>query len=261
MDDHRKYQSNNTKNRNLWIMSQALSDAYLWRRDRLPTITVQADVTGDVQAATVVSKLEPQMAAVRGGLMPSENIVVGGAVEKSAQSNYYLMLEVPMMAAITLVILIFQLQSFSRLLMVLSVAPLGLIGVVVAMLLGNSPLGFVATLGILALVGMIVRNSVILVDQIQHNHAAGMRSWDAVVFAAVHRLRPILLTAAAAILGMIPIMRDVFWAPMAYAISGGLAGATLLTLLFLPTLYIACFRIREDEHEGHLGEAAKPQEA
>lgn len=235
-------------------LDYTLNDAYLWRRDRLPTITVQADVTGDLQAATIISKVEPQIDALSKQLPISSRIVVGGAVEKSAQSNSYLVAQIPIMASIMLMVLIFQLQSFSRLLLVLSVAPLGLIGVVAAMLLGNSPMGFVATLGLIALVGMIVRNSVILVDQIEHNHKIGMSSWDAVVFAAVHRLRPILLTASAAILGMIPIMRDVFWAPMAYAIAGGLAGATLLTLLFLPALYITWFRIKE-EHNAPLTEA------
>ena len=137
-----------------------------------------------------------------------------------------------------------DLQSVSRLALVISVAPLGLIGVVVALLTTRTPMGFVAILGVIALTGMIVRNSVILIAQIEHNLATGMAPWDAVVEATQHRLRPILLTAAAAILGMIPIMSDVFWGPMAYAIAGGLAGATLLTLLFLPALYVAWFGIK-----------------
>ncbi|NNC00891.1 efflux RND transporter permease subunit, partial [Corallococcus exiguus] len=154
------------------------------------------------------------------------------------------------------------LQSFSRLALVISVAPLGLIGVVVAMLTTNTPMGFVATLGIIALIGMIIRNSVILVDQIEHNHGAGMDTWNAVIEAAQHRLRPILLTASAAILGMLPIMRDVFWGPMAFAIVGGLAGATVLTLIFLPALYVAWFRVQEpgDSAERKEPTASKAQD-
>jgi multidrug efflux pump subunit AcrB len=144
-----------------------------------------------------------------------------------------------------LVVLMIQLQSFSRLFLVLSVAPFGLIGVVAALLVAGKPLGFVAILGVLALVGMIVRNSVILVDQIDTEIALGRAPWDAVIEATLHRFRPILLTAAAAILGMIPIAPTVFWGPMAYSIMGGLAVATMLTLVFLPALYVAWFRIKE----------------
>jgi multidrug efflux pump subunit AcrB len=144
-----------------------------------------------------------------------------------------------------LVVLMVQLQSFSRLFLVLSVAPFGLIGVVAALLVAGKPLGFVAILGVLALVGMIVRNSVILVDQIDTEIGHGRAPWDAVIEATLHRFRPILLTAAAAILGMIPIAPTVFWGPMAYSIMGGLAVATVLTLVFLPALYVAWFRIRE----------------
>src|SRR6476661_8679476 len=143
-----------------------------------------------------------------------------------------------------------QLQSFTRLFLVLSVAPLGLIGVVAALLLADKPLGFVAILGVLALIGMIARNSVILIDQIETEKAHGRHPWDAVVEATMHRFRPILLTAAAAILGMIPIAPTVFWGPMAYAIMGGLAVATLLTLVFLPALYVAWFRIKRPETGG-----------
>jgi multidrug efflux pump subunit AcrB len=144
-----------------------------------------------------------------------------------------------------LTILIFQLQSFQRVFLVLSVAPLGIIGVVAALLLAHAPMGFVAILGVLALGGMISRNSVILIDQIEKERKAGLHPWDAVVIATIHRTRPILLTAAAATLGMIPIAPTVFWGPMAYAIIGGLAVATVLTLIFLPALYVAWFRIKE----------------
>jgi len=144
-----------------------------------------------------------------------------------------------------LIVLMIQLQSFQRVFLVISVAPFGLIGVVAAMLLSGKPLGFVALLGVIALVGMIIRNSVILVDQIEIEIGHGRAAWDAVIEASTHRFRPILLTAAAAILAMIPIAPTVFWGPMAYAIMGGLAVATALTLVFLPALYVAWFRIRE----------------
>jgi len=152
---------------------------------------------------------------------------------------------VPLMLVLMGTILMAQLQSFRSLLLVISVAPLGLIGIVAIMLATDTPLGFIAILGVVALTGMIIRNSVILVVQIAQNLAAGENGWDAVVNATVHRLRPILLTAAAAILGMLPIARDVFWGPMAFVVIGGLAGATLLTLLFLPALYVAWFRIAD----------------
>jgi multidrug efflux pump subunit AcrB len=139
----------------------------------------------------------------------------------------------------------FQLQSFQRVILVLSVAPLGLIGVVAALLIAQAPLGFVAILGVLALTGMIARNSVILIDQVEHERAGGQHPWDAVITAAIHRTRPILLTASAAILGMIPIAPTVFWGPMAFSIIGGLAVATVLTLIFLPALYVAWFRVKE----------------
>jgi multidrug efflux pump subunit AcrB len=149
------------------------------------------------------------------------------------------------MMVLVLTILMFQLQNFQRVLLVLSVAPLGLIGVVAALLLAQAPLGFVAILGVLALVGMIARNSVILIDEVGRQIEAGKHVWDAVVTAAIHRTRPILLTASAATLGMIPIAPTVFWGPMAFAIIGGLAVATMLTLIFLPALYVAWFRVGE----------------
>jgi multidrug efflux pump len=166
------------------------------------------------------------------------------------------------MLLIALTVLMVQLQGFSRLFLVLSVAPLGLIGVVAALLASDKPLGFVALLGVLALTGMIARNSVILIDQIETEKAHGRDPWDAVVEATTHRFRPILLTASAAILGMIPIAPTIFWGPMAYAIMGGLAVATLLTLVFLPALYVAWFRIKAPQsvadRNTDLGEAAGP---
>ena len=220
-----------------------LDESYLWRRNRLPTITVQATPASGLEAPTVFARLAPAIEEIVGALPPGALIEAGGAEEKSAESNASILAQVPLMVSVILIILMVQLQSFSRLVLVLSVAPLGLIGVVVVLFVTDTPLGFVALLGVVALGGMIIRNSVILVDRIEYNHDQGLSTWDAVLEATEHRMRPILLTAAAAILGMIPIMSDVFWGPMAFAISGGLAGATALTLLFLPALYVVWFRV------------------
>jgi multidrug efflux pump subunit AcrB len=216
----------------------------VWRRDRLATITVQSDLSAGVLPATVIRDLQDKVAALNSDLPSGYHIEVGGAEEESAKSLASVAAVLPVAGLIMLIILMVQLQSLSRLLLVLSVAPFGLIGVVLALLISHKPLGFVALLGIIALIGMIVRNCVILVDQIETEIAHGRTAWDAVIEAASHRFRPILLTAAAAIFGMIPIAPTVFWGPMAYAIMGGLAIATALTLLFLPALYVASFRIK-----------------
>ncbi len=216
----------------------------VWRRDRLPTVTVQADLAPGTQAATVVQALAPQIAALNAGLPSGYHVDVGGTVEESAKAQTSVAAVLPLMLILTLTVLMIQLQRFSRLFLVLSVAPMGIIGVVAALLFANKPLGFVAILGVLALTGMIARNSVILIDQIEKDKAKGLHPWDAVVDATLHRVRPIMLTAAAAILGMVPIAPTVFWGPMAYAIMGGLAVATLLTLVFVPALYVTCFRIQ-----------------
>jgi multidrug efflux pump subunit AcrB len=221
----------------------------VWRRDRLPTLTVQADVAPGHLPATVVSALAPKISALNASLPNGYQVVVGGTAEESAKAQTSVLVVVPVMLVLMVTILMIQLQSFSGLFLVLSVAPLGVIGVVAALLLSGKPLGFVAILGVLALIGMIARNSVILIDQIETEKAHGRHPWDAVVEATMHRFRPILLTAAAAILGMIPIAPTVFWGPMAYAIMGGLAVATLLTLVFLPALYVAWFRIRMPQLE------------
>ena len=226
-----------------------LDESYVWRYNRYPTITVQADVPPGVQAPTAYQRNAAAIDALRAKLPPGVFIVEGGTVEDSAKANASIVAQLPLMLILMLVVLMIQLQSFQRLFLVLSVAPLGLIGVVAIMLATHTPMGFVATLGIIALAGMIIRNSVILVHQIEHNRSEGRPPWEAVVEAADHRLRPIMLTAAAAILGMIPIMHEVFWGPMAYAVVGGLAGATLLTMLFLPALYVAWFRIKEPRPE------------
>jgi multidrug efflux pump subunit AcrB len=216
----------------------------VWRRNRRPAVTVQADVAPGVQAATVVQALAPKITALNASLPSGYHIAVGGTLEESTKAQTSVAVVVPMMLVLTFTVLMFQLQSFNSLLLVLSMAPLGLIGVVAALLLAGKPLGFVAILGVLALTGMIARNSVILIDQVEKEKAQGLGPWDAVIEATCHRFRPILLTASAATLGMIPIAPTVFWGPMAYAIMGGLTVATVLTLVFLPALYVTWFRVK-----------------
>nr|WP_269814602.1 efflux RND transporter permease subunit [Pseudomonas capsici] len=216
----------------------------VWRRDRLPTITLKANVIGHLQPAALVKQLQPQVKAFTDQLPVRYSVATGGAVEASARSQGPILKVVPLMLLLVASFLMIQLHSVKKLLLVVSVVPLGLIGVVTALLLTGYPLGFVAILGILALIGIIIRNSVILVTQIDEFMAAGEDAWTAVVMATEHRCRPILLTAAAASLGMIPIAREVFWGPMAYAMIGGIAIATVLTLFFLPALYLVCYRIQ-----------------
>ena len=216
----------------------------VWRRDRRPTVTVQADVEPGTQAATVAQSLAPKISALNSSLPSGYRIEVGGTVEESDKAQVSVAAVMPLMLILTLTVLMIQLQGFSSLFLVLSVAPLGLIGVVAALLVADKPLGFVALLGVLALTGMIARNSVILIDQVEREKENGRDPWNAVVEATTHRFRPILLTAAAAILGMIPIAPTIFWGPMAYAMMGGLAVATVLTLIFLPALYVTWFRIK-----------------
>jgi multidrug efflux pump subunit AcrB len=217
----------------------------VWRRDLLPTITVQADVVKGVEAKTVNAALVKPMADFAASLPPGYAVEAGGTFESSAKAQASIAAVFPITLLLMLTILMLQLQSFQRLFLVISVAPFGLIGVVAALLPTGTPMGFVAILGIIALIGMIIRNSVILIDQVETNVATGQDKWNAVIDAANHRLRPILLTAAAAILGMLPIAREVFWGPMAFAVIGGLAVATALTLVFLPALYVAWFRVKE----------------
>jgi multidrug efflux pump len=217
----------------------------VWRRDGVPTLTLQADVSRDASPEAVVAALAPGVAKLDASLPKGYHIAVGGTVEESARSQASVYAVVPLMLFITITVLMIQLQSFSRLFLVLSVVPMGLIGIVAALLLFNKPLGFVAILGILALVGMIARNAVILIDQIESERAQGSAIWDAVIEAAMSRFRPIMLTAISTVLGMIPIAPTIFWGPMAYAIMGGLLVATVLTLIFLPALYVAWFRVEE----------------
>jgi multidrug efflux pump len=216
----------------------------IWREDRDFTITVQSEVKDGVQGATVTAQIEPQLAALRAALPPDYQITVAGAAEESAKAGKSIAVNIPLMLFIVFTLLMLQLHSFSRSLLVFLTGPLGFIGAAATLLVFNAPFGFVAQLGVLALLGMIIRNSVILVDQIERNREDGLATWNAIVEAAVRRFRPIMLTAAAAVLAMIPLSRSVFWGPMAIAIMGGLVVATALTLLFLPALYAAWFRVR-----------------
>lgn len=219
----------------------------IWRRDRMPTLTVQAEVKDGVMPATAVEHLKGKISELRRQLPANYKIVDGGSVEASARAQASVVAVVPIMIILMMTVLMIQMQKFSHLFLVCSVAPLGVIGVVLALLVSQKPMGFVAILGVVALIGMIVRNSVILVHQIEVEKEEGRSDWDAVVEAAVLRFRPIMLTAVAAILGMVPIAPTVFWGPMSFAIMGGLAVATVLTLIFLPSLYIIWFRIYEKQ--------------
>ena len=224
----------------------------IWRRDRLPTLTVQADVSQGVLPATVVDALAPSIAELNKTFPRPYRIAVGGVVEDSAKAQASVVAVVPAMLLIMFTVLMVQLRSFSRLFIVLSVGPLGLIGVVGALLLSGKPLGFVAILGILALLGMITKNAVILIGQIEAERSHGKDIWQATVDASSTRFRPIMLTAISTVLGMIPIAPTVFWGPMAFAIMGGLLVGTILTLIFLPTLYVAWFGGKEVRSDAKL---------
>ncbi|HET9651215.1 MAG TPA: efflux RND transporter permease subunit, partial [Usitatibacter sp.] len=224
-------------------VSYALEEPVLWRRNRDMAITVKADVKDGEQGVSVTKEIQPRLQEIQAKLPSGYRIDVGGAVEESDKANAALVAVAPAMLLTVLLILMLQLQSFARMWMVFSTAPLGLIGVVAGLLLFHSPLGFVAILGIVALGGMIMRNSVILIDQVQTEMDNGLDPWNAVVDAAVHRTRPVALTAAATVLAMIPLTRSVFWGPMAIAIMGGLTVATLLTIFFVPALYAAVFKV------------------
>ncbi|QIG50963.1 efflux RND transporter permease subunit [Nordella sp. HKS 07] len=224
------------------------------RRDRVPTLTVQADITRGLLPETVIGELTPSVAALQEGLPRGYNIVVGGTVEESAKSLASVMAVVPAMLLIMFTVLMVQLRSFQRLVLVLTVAPLGLIGVIAALLISRMPLGFVAILGVLALIGMITKNAVILIDQIESERAQGKDVQTAVVDASSTRFRPIILTAMSTVLGMIPIAPTVFWGPMALSIMGGLLVGTILTLVFLPTLYTTWFARQKEKR----GEPAAP---
>ena len=226
----------------------------IWRQNRDYTITVQGDIVEGLQGATVTSQLLPKLREIeakwRADGQGAYRIEVAGAVEESSKGSSSIVVGVPIMLFLVFTLLMLQLHSFSRSLLVFITGPLGIAGVSAALLLLNRPFGFVALLGVIALMGMIQRNSVILIDQIESDRAAGVPAWDAIVESAVRRLRPIVLTAAAAVLAMIPLSRSVFWGPMAVAIMGGLIVATVLTLLALPAMYAAAFRVKREPVEG-----------
>ncbi|HYJ98865.1 MAG TPA: efflux RND transporter permease subunit, partial [Burkholderiaceae bacterium] len=215
----------------------------IWREGRKFAVTVQGDVIDGIQGPTVTHRIWPKLAELQKRMPPGYSIQIAGAVEESSKGQGSIAVGVPVMLFIMLTLLMLQLQSFSRSVLVFLTAPLGMAGVAAALLLLNRPFGFVALLGVIALMGMIMRNSVILIDQVQAEIAEGRDTWTAVVEAAVHRTRPVVLTAAATVLAMIPLTRSVFWGPMAIAIMGGLTVATFLTIFFLPALYAAWFRI------------------
>jgi multidrug efflux pump subunit AcrB len=237
-------------------LAYATEPPLIWRRGRVPTVTVQADVTPGSDPTAIVKALDSDIKAFEGRLPHGYHIALGGVMEDSARAQASIYVVFPMMLVLMTTVLIVQLKSFQRLVLVFMTAPLALIGVAAALLLSGAPMGFVAILGVMSLIGMVIRNSVILIAQIDQHIADGEEPWSAVISATEHRLRPILLTAAAAILGMIPIAPTVFWGPMAYAVMGGLVVATLLTLVFLPTLYVAWFRIKAPQpSESHDGAA------
>lgn len=226
-------------------LTYGFEEGIIWHRDRLPTVTVRADIYDKVQPATVVKQVQPTLQGIRAKLPDGYLLEVGGTVEDAERGQKSVNAGMPLFIVVVLSLLMIQLRSFSRTVMVFLTAPLGLIGVTLFLLVFNQPFGFVAMLGTIALAGMIMRNSVILVDQIEQDIASGLGRWQAIVEATVRRFRPIVLTALAAVLAMIPLSRSVFYGPMAVAIMGGLIVATALTLLFLPALYAAWFKVRE----------------
>jgi multidrug efflux pump subunit AcrB len=214
-----------------------------WRRDRLPTVTVRATIPDGVQATDISNALYAQLAPLRASLKPGYSIAIQGAPEESAESQGSIAAKAPVMLFTILVLLMIQLRHFGKAMLVLLTGPLGIIGAAAALLITGSPFGFVAILGVIALLGIIMRNSVILLDQIGQDIESGHDPVDAVIGSAVRRFRPIMLTAAAAVLALIPITRSVFWGPLAYAMMGGILVATALTILVLPASYAFFFRL------------------
>ncbi|TEA77796.1 efflux RND transporter permease subunit [Allopusillimonas ginsengisoli] len=228
-------------------MEEGMEYAIIWEYDRQPTITVRADVKPGVQGIDLTEAVDSKLADLRANLPVGYHIDVGGSVEGSGKAQASIVAKMPFLVVAVLTLLMIQLQSFSRVMLVVVTAPLGLIGVVATLLLFGKPFGFVAMLGVIAMFGIIMRNSVILVDQIEQDIAAGHKRFDAVVDATVRRFRPITLTAAAAVLGLIPLLRSDFFGPMATALMGGITSATILTVFVLPALYALMFRVRTDE--------------
>ncbi|HET8545345.1 MAG TPA: efflux RND transporter permease subunit, partial [Pseudolabrys sp.] len=231
-------------------LSYEFEEPILWRRNRDLVLTVRSDVIDGVQAPDVSNEVAPKLKSIKDALPYGYRIETGGSIEESVKANVALVAVFPVMIIAMLVLLMIQLQSFSRLALVVVTAPLGLIGATGALLISNRPFGFVALLGLIALAGMIMRNTVILVDQIDRDIAEGHARYRAIIDATIRRARPVTLTALAAILGMIPLSRSVFWGPMAITIMGGLLIATILTLLVVPALYALWFRVTKDEPAG-----------
>ncbi|NMM37752.1 MAG: efflux RND transporter permease subunit [Glaciimonas sp.] len=230
---------------NLAHIQMAWEPGVVWREGREWAVTVQSDVVDGIQGATVSDQISPQLDKLRATLPPGYKIELAGAAADSGKAQASIAANIPLVIFIIFTLLMLQLHSFSRALLVFLTGPLGIAGAAMALLLLQRPFGFVAQLGVIALFGMIIRNSVILIDQIEQDIAAGASPWNAIIESAVRRCRPIILTAAAAVLAMIPLSRSVFWGPMAVAIMGGLIIATALTLLFLPALYAAWFRVKK----------------
>ncbi|MBD9423918.1 efflux RND transporter permease subunit [Pseudomonas sp. PDM15] len=228
-------------------LEYGFEEGVIWHRDRLPTVTILGDIYGNEQPASLTKQILPTLESIRAELPSGYLLEVGGTVEDSTRGQKSVNAGIPLFILVVLTLLMLQLKSMSRAAMVFLTAPLGLIGVTLFLLVFQQPFGFVAMLGTIALSGMIMRNSVILVDQIEQDIAAGLDRWHAIIEATVRRFRPIVLTALAAVLAMIPMSRSVFFGPMAVAIMGGLIVATALTLLFLPALYAAWFRVKESE--------------
>lgn len=225
-------------------ITSEFEEGVIWRRNRVPSLTVRAHLRGQMQAPVVSGQIEEKIASIKANLPYGISVETGGAVEESAKGGASVAKGIPLFLVVVVTLLMLQLKSFSKMFLVLLTAPLGLIGVTIALLIFNMPFGFVAMLGTIALSGMIMRNSVILVDQIDQDKAAGLADWEAIVESTIRRFRPIVLTAAAAILAMIPLTRSVFFGPMAVAIMGGLAVATALTVLFLPSLYAFWYGVK-----------------
>jgi multidrug efflux pump len=228
-------------------ISTADEEGIIWRMNRRPVVTVRADVPDTVRAPDVSMSIDRQLGAIRAKLPEGYRIEGGGAMEDSGKAQDSIIEILPLMGFIIVTLLMLQLKRYRQVVLALLTAPLGIIGVTAALLAFNVPFGFVAMLGMISLSGMIMRNSVILLDQITQDIATGMHRWDAIVESTVRRFRPIMLTAAAAILAMIPLTRSVFWGPMAVVIMGGLLVATLLTLFYLPALYAVWFKVERPD--------------
>jgi multidrug efflux pump len=228
-------------------LESAFEDGVIWHHNRLPTVTVRADIVNGPTPATIVAQIDPTLEDIQAGLPDGYRMETGGSVEDSARGQNSIKAGMPLFVFVVITLLMLQLRNLPRVLLVMSTAPLGLIGVTLFLLVFRVPFGFVAMLGTIALSGMIMRNSVILIDQIEQDIATGHDRWTAIIESTVRRFRPIVLTALAAILAMVPLSRSAFFGPMAVAIMGGLIVATALTLLFLPALYAAWFRVRASE--------------